>query len=395
MFLFFSAVKIFTVHFKRLIVFAAASCALLALFAFIGRGLLYKNKLTDPLVIYLTDNDNTADSALFVRMFENYDAYKNIVTFIAAPEDKAKQAVMNNEAAAAVIMPAGFSQSVKNGENEPFTLLLNEAQPLKKTLVTRFAAAYTDMLKANQAGIYAALDYVEENYPAEYDKAFYIINLRFLSLMLNRGDFFSAREVSALAQIPPLLYFCASFWVFINFAASALFIDILSVAFSKNMLLKLRALKINPIKLFAALCGAVFTALLAINAVLLPPVCFLVLSDKAGLSAQTALLFVLLTVVCASVFAVCVFFILKNAEAANIFVFIFSLWGFIVSGGVIPSVFFAPPIKKLSYITLNYWLQGGLLSAGAQNAAFLAVPAAFICAAFLAGAAGAARRNLL
>jgi len=359
MFIYKAALKMIICKWFRILLFIAAAGALVATFGVLGQNLLYSDIITEPITIIIADNDNSAESRMFTQSFIGYEPYKNIVNFSADTESRALDKIKASEAAAVLILPEGFAEHIKSGANEPFTVVLDSAQPLKKTLVEYFARSFSDILAASQSGVYAALDYTWQNRPDGYDRMFTLINLKFLNMVFNRYDMIGVKTVSAV-NIPAFWHFAAAFWVFFNIAAGVLFFDTITSNFNPFILKKLRLANFNAVLFTLQLTFAFFTAFATINAVLLIPVLLFFPAPAVPFSLVTGAICVL---ICVSCLTVCLAFIIKNTNAACVICAALSLAGLFLSGGVIPREFFAARFYNIPRLTLNYWLYEAVTSA--------------------------------
>lgn len=352
MFVFKAAIKIIMDKWVRIFLFIAVTAALTFSFGTLGRNILYSDSLTDPLSVIIVDQDDSMESRMFTQMFQDYELYADILNFYVDSEESALSKIKINEAAAVLILPENFAENVKNGSNEPFIVVLNEAQPLKKTLVEYFTEAFAGILAGSQSGVYADLDFTYQNYPDGYNRMFTLANLKFLNIVLNRQDMLKTLTVSAVSGIPVFLHFVITFWIFINIAGAALFFDLISSNFNLFILKKLYLSGVNVFLMVFELILAFFLAFLAINAVLFfPAFLFLPMPELSFLwiACIVSVLF------CISCFTVFISLMFKNSSAACVSTAVFSLTGLFLSGGVIPRDFFTTEFKNISYVTLNYW----------------------------------------
>jgi len=353
MFVFSAAIKIILSKWPRVILFMLAAAALIFSFGTLGQSILYSDIITDPLSIIIVDYDESLESRMITQMFQDYEMYRDIVNFSTNTESAAMAEIKANRAAAVLLLPENFAENLKNGANEPFTVILNEAQPIKRALVEYIANAFSDTLAASQSGVYAALDYTWQNFPESYDRMFMIVNLRFINMVLNRADMLDTETVSAIASIPVFLHFAVSFWIFLNIAAISLFADVFITNFNPFILKKIYLSGTNMFLFVLQLIFAFFALFAAINAGLLIPVFYSLSLPEISpplIAAPALALF------CVSALAVFVLFIFKHSSSACIIITAVSVCGLFLSGGIIPREFFAPQFKNLSYLTLNYWL---------------------------------------
>ena len=350
MFIYSACLKLTKDKYPRFVLFVLITAALTLGFALIGRDKLYSDIITEPISVIIVDHDKSMESQMFTQMFMDYEPYKNIIHFTTDTEENALIKIRANEAAAVLILPADFSEHIKDGTNEPFIVHLNDAQSLKSTLVKYFAEAFSDLLAASQSGVYAALSYTRLNYPESYNRTFTIANLKFIGLVLNRGDMFRVREYAAIDTIPTFLHYAVHIWLFLNFAAMILFFDILTKNFSRLTRAKLRVEKVCSVKFAAQLTLSVFTVFLMLNAPL-----FIAALKMFALPARL-LVPVIPIILCISLLVVFCAFFFRDYAAACMLTSVFSVLGIFLAGGVVPREFFMPDIRPVSYFTLNYWM---------------------------------------
>lgn len=352
MFVFKAAIKIIIDKWVRIFLFIAATAVLTFSFGTLGRSMLYGDSLTDPLSVVIVDQDDSMESRMFTQMFQDYEAYADILRFSVDQEEAALSKIKVNEAAAVLILPENFAENIKSGSNEPFIVVLNEAQPLKKMLVEYFAEAFAGILAGSQSGVYADLDFTYQYYPDSYNSMFTLSNLKFLNIVLNRQDMLKASTVSAVSGVPVFLHFVITFWIFLNIAGAALFFDLINSNFNSFMLKKLYLTGTNVFLVVIELILALFLAFLLINTLLFfPAFLFFPMPELSfmWIACVMAVLF------CISCFTVFISLMIKNSSVACVMTAVFSLAGLFLSGGVIPRDFFTPEFKNFSYVTLNFW----------------------------------------
>jgi hypothetical protein len=346
-------------HWQRFLIYICLTVSLCTFAGLLGNYFLYGKKAVDPMTILLVDEDNSMESRLFYTILSEMEEYKTLLVFEKADSITASAALAENKATAAVTIPAGFAESVKNGSNEPFSVAYSAASPIKAALVKQFTDAFTKMLTATQIGVYAALDYTRETgSTADYATMFRGINLRYMNIVLNRADQFEIETVSTTGETGLFEYYVFAAYVFILFAGSLLFVDLLQKTLYRATLLKLNRLGRNSFRIATESMVAVFIMLLLINTVFLSSYFVAERFDFLPMDFEiNTLLIVTVALLSLAVAAFTVFVAacFRSVFSAGIFVSLLSLVFLIISGGIVPVAYFPENIAPFSRFTLNYW----------------------------------------
>ncbi|GHU50162.1 hypothetical protein AGMMS49975_00600 [Clostridia bacterium] len=330
----------------RFALFLLTAAALTLFASLVGSGELYTSRLTDSIDVLVVDGDKTTETQMMTAVLEDYSGIMNIRTL--ETEQEARDEILKNNAAAALLLPKGFSDGIKNGANIPFKVLLNEKQPVKMTLLKYFSFAFADMLAAAQSGVYASLDYVKGSEPAEFDTMFNVINMRFLSLVINRADMFYVTEVSPTDSISVAAHYAVSFWIFLNVAGIILFADIVSGNFSRRVIVSLKLSGFGAFKFAAGLTAGFFALFFAANFA----AAFIVLKGMP----VYVLVVLLVSSFALSALASFILLLFKNPQAASVAATVLAGLGLFLSGGIIPREFLANSLARLSPFTINYYI---------------------------------------
>jgi hypothetical protein len=165
--------------------------------------------------------DESADSQIpqimaLLGEMEDIRSYARLITTSPA---QARAMVADGSAAAALIFPLGFLDSVYRGENYPPLLVLDSTRPLEVFGLSLLAENAGSMLSSAQAGVYftvAVYDYVRPGEPG-FDRMIRDINLSYAFWFLARGEMYRPVIVSptggalTIAQhylLSALLFFC-------------------------------------------------------------------------------------------------------------------------------------------------------------------------------------------
>lgn len=323
----------------------------------LGKYFLYGDKIIDPVVIVIVDNDNSMESNFFYAMIKDMKEYKELITFEKRNEDEALQLLKENMASAIFTIPENFAQSVKSGENKPFSVIYNSSMPIKSEILKYFADAFTQMLTASQIGVYSALDYIRNTGSNEqYSTIFRGINLKYLNIVLKRNKMLETETIAVTGEASAFQYYFFAAYIFIMIAGVLLFVDIIQNNFRREILLRLKKSGVSSIRIMRENVCSVFVVFIFINIIL---GCFVFAADKMmhlGLEAEPVIIayiyLILFTVSSLTVFISSFF---RNVFSAGIFISVTSLISLVLSGGIIPVDYFPDYFSLGSKFTLNFW----------------------------------------
>lgn len=136
-------------------------------------------------------------------------------TFRSMGPEEAASALEAGELSAVLMLPQDFVGGILGGSNPDVTLIVSREKPLEALLTYWIGQSAADLLSASQRGIYAVLDI----WPAEgWDQAMADINLRYISIALNRQDIFKTRELAAVESMDLATHYALSLLIFLIMA---------------------------------------------------------------------------------------------------------------------------------------------------------------------------------
>lgn len=144
---------------------------------------------------------------------------------VAMEEGEAMRALEAGEVTAVLALPQGFIQGVMEGENPDLELVVAGDRPLEALLLLWVGQSASDILSAFQGGVYAVLDLYRENPPPglEWDRVVADINLRYITLALDRTGMFRQEAVSATGALPIQTHYGLSLLAYFLLSAAPLF----------------------------------------------------------------------------------------------------------------------------------------------------------------------------
>ncbi len=340
--------KRFFMNYKQIIFIIAFSLGLSLFAGTAGAKLMYSDMLIEPFSVGIVDNDNSYETNLLYTNLQDMPSLKDYVKFIKLDEGKAKQMLINGEIAAYAVMPESFAMDIKQGVNSPLTVVSGNG--LKASFIKLFINCNVEILSATQGSVYVVLDNAAlQNGNSLYDKAFWDINLQFLSLYSARARMLSNTVVSATDKMPPLLYFTANIFIFFCMLNIA-FVSNCFIVNNEKVLSKLSITgipKIMPI-ISSTISGFIMHIFLCLT-VIIP----IILINEVKIYNYINILSFILFTFCLSAFSVLLSLITFENRIKGLIVFVFSFISLFVSGGIVPLSFLPGIFAVLKKFTLN------------------------------------------
>ena len=283
----------------------------------------------------------------FMGEMEDVAQYCRIVSM---DEEAALAALARGEAAAVLDLPQDFIRGVMWGENPDLRLIVSGDRPLEALLLLWVGQSASDILSAFQSGVYAVLDLYEETPPPGLtrDQVVFDINLRYISLALDRTGMFQSRELSATRTLPVPLHYALALLSYFALSAAPLFVPI----YSGGWLRPQRRLRAASRGVAVGYWAGVLAGALLLLPLLLPAL--LLAGGGPSLPLLGAALGMALF---CSVFSSVCCLVSRSAAGCGLLAFTVSLAALALAGGIVPPVLLPGPVRGLSVLSPVSWLQ--------------------------------------
>ncbi len=282
----------------------------------------------------------------FMGGMEDIAQYCKIVSM---DEEAALAALERGEVTAVLALPENFIRGVMWGENPDLRLIVAGDRPLESLLLLWVGRSACDILSAFQSGVYAVLDLYEQSPPPGLDREDVVldINLRYITLALDRTGMFQTREISAARTLPVPLHYALALISYFALSAAPLFVPIYGGDWLRPQR-RLRAAGRGTAFGYwsGVLAGAVFLLPLLLPALALA-------GGGAPLSLTASALGMALY--CSLFCSVCCL-ASRSAAGCGAAAFTISLAWLALAGGIVPPVLLPGPMRKLSWLSPVTWL---------------------------------------
>lgn len=300
------------------------------------------------LAITAPEGDNVPQQLeQFMGDMEEIAQYCKIV---ALDETAALEALEEGTVAAVLFLPENFIRGVMWGENPDLRLVVAGDRPLESLLLLWVGQSASDILSAFQSGVYAVLDLYEAAPPTGLtrDQVVFDINLRYLSLAMNRAELFQIQEVLESQALPIPLHYALSLIACFALSAATVFVPV----YSGDWLQFQRRLRSVGRGAFAGYLSGVSAGVLVLLLLLFPA---LLLAGEGNplLRFGAALL---MAAYC-SVFCSLCCLATRNAAGCGVTAFCVSLLALALAGGIVPTVLLPGPVRRLSWLSPVTWLR--------------------------------------
>lgn len=353
---FFKTYLILTLGRLRRQLWLLAGLALLCLLLSIGAGRAAEQLLSQgvglegvTLAVAAPEGDKTPQQLeQYMNGMEDVAQYCHIV---AMEEGQALAALGRGEVTAVLLLPENFIQGVRYGENPDLRLVVAGDRPLESLLLLWVGQSASDMLSAFQGGVYAVLELYEKNPPEglDWDQVMVDINLRYITMALNRSNSFQIQMVSATRALPIPLHYALSLLAYFALSAAPLFMPVYSGGWLRFQR-RLRGVGRGCAVGFAAGWAAGVPALL----VLLAPALLAAGAGRRPLALLGAA--VGMAVFCSLFCSLCCL-TAGSAAGCGVLAFLSSLAALALAGGIVPPVLLPPTLQRLGWLSPVTWLR--------------------------------------
>lgn len=283
----------------------------------------------------------------FMGNMEDIAQYCRIVSMDGA---EAMRALEAGEVTAVLELPEDFIHGVMWGTNPDLRLIVPAGRPLESLLLLWVGQSACDILSAFQSGVYAVLDLYEENPPPGLGRedVVFDINLRYISLALDRTGMFRTEEISATRSLPISLHYALALISYFALSAAPLFVPV----YGGDWLRPQRRLRAAGRGTAAGYFAGIAASAAVLLLLLLPALAL----AGGGISLSLIGAALGMALFCSIFCSVCCL-ISQSAAGCGVAAFTISLVSLALAGGVVPPVLLPGPMRKLSWLSPVTWLQ--------------------------------------
>lgn len=269
---------------------------------------------------------------------------------VSMEQPAAMDALERGEVTAVLVLPQDFIRGVMWGENPDLRLVVAGDRPLESLLLLWVGQSACDILSAFQAGVYAVLELYEQAPPPGLtrDQVVLDINLRYISLAMNRGGMFQTQTVSATQALPVSLHYTLSLTAYFSLSAAPLLVPL----YSGTWLRFQRRLRGVGRGTWTGYLSSVAAGTAALLLLIFPALLLTGTGNPLALAGCS-----LLMALFASVFASVCCLAAENAAGCGVAAFTAALLSLALAGGIVPPVLLPASLRRLSWLSPVAWLR--------------------------------------
>ncbi|OZM57222.1 hypothetical protein CIB95_07090 [Lottiidibacillus patelloidae] len=339
-----------------------APLLLLALLSYGLQPLLTSNNIIERFDVAIVNIDDTKTSRSIIEQFESSDDFSEIVSFINVSEKEATKLLKENKIASIVVVPEGFSSSLRNGENYPLKVIGNYQRPLQSSLFKEMMMGALNLITAAQSGVNTAYYYLNEEISNKEMKATIkeaIVHFTFHSL--NRHEVYEEEKFEVFPYFTTMQYYSSATIILILYIISLFSIIIISTKESKTINNRLITFGVGISSWLFAKFFTVLT-IMFIQTIIIVMMFFLFVDQFMIEDLFIAVLVLLITIITIS--ALNTFFISLRLNAlitSLIALFTYTFMSY-AGGSLIPLTLLPNSINFFSNISINTWAHSALLN---------------------------------
>lgn len=323
-----------------------------------------------PVTLAITAPEGDAVPRQLEQYMGDMEDIAQYCRIVSMDEGAALAALARGEVTAVLALPEDFIRGVMWGTNPDLRLIVAGDRPLESLLLLWVGQSACDILSAFQSGVYAVLDLYQESPPPGLtrDQVVLDINLRYISLALDRTGMFQTREVPAAGALPVPLHYALALLSYFALSAAPLFVPV----YSGDWVRPQRRLRAAGRSVLAGYLGGVAAGTVFLLPLLLPALALV--GGRFSLPLAGAALGMALF---CSIFSSLCCLVSRSAAGCGLLAFTVSLAALALAGGIVPPVLLPGPVRKLSWLSPITWLSR--LAAGPMG--YAPSPSAPICLA--------------
>lgn len=336
----------------------------------ISTALLVNHSFVAPITLLIVDEEESFYTNLLIQNIIETPSLQNNIEIIKTSKEEGPKLLDKNEAAGMVIIPNQFTTNMQNGIYEPLIVIGNYNKPLQATMIKEGMESVTNLMSAAQSAVFTVCDYARENKvsPKELDLIFKTSALSFSSKALGRDQIFSETIKTPWMDMAPIYFYFSSVLVlFISlYGLQGMYLYINER--QNKLTTRIRTIGIPLWKIILAKWISL-TLFLFIQAGIILGLSIILKLFKINGELKLGLLVLLIICSCISSFILLISSLSKNDYIGSMAIFIISILGVFLGGGIVPYAYMPTFIEQLGKLTMNHWAVQGLIYSlfGNQN----------------------------
>lgn len=340
----------------------ATFIVILAIFA--SKNIYKSEKLVKADVALVTNDLSDKNYSRAMNFVENMESTSSTVRFVRMDMDEALDKLDNGEIVGIMHLPDNVVHNILDGEESPIEIIFPKDVSISTVFLSELSKSAISFLATAQAGtftlgdIYSDIDMYDSVYSA-YDT----VDLINLSYVLAREDLFTKKTVGVSGNTNIIAFYIAS--------GILIFMLFLGCAFSNTLkydeapfMMLLHSNKVrSAFYILYKLIGYTLCLFIFLTAGICSIKAFVKNNEIANISinAKTILMILLISALIAS-FTLMIFQIVNSPSASVLLLFLLGSIMSIISGCIIPKVFFPDAVSAIGAHLPTGYIHKGLLT---------------------------------
>lgn len=327
--------------------------------------------------IAIVDNDDTFETKYVIQQLVQSEHLTKLTNIVRTDEATAEKLLDNNKIAAMIIIPEGFSSNVKIGVNTPVQVLGNSQKPLQSQLVRHIMESAADFTSAAQSGINTIYEFTgtssftQEERLTEFKKSLLTYSLH----VLGRGEIFQIKEKQNLFQQNITKYYSLSLFLLLLMFWCYGFLLLIKGKTTHALRYRLLSRGITQSQMMVTSFPSLMVILAPITYAIAIPLSYWHTGNWIDIRMLAGISLIVVTYL---VFFIMLDSVLHHQQIFQIVGLVFILFGAMVGGFFIPSVFFPDWLEQIGSYTIQSWSFSLLLEGNVMAASRLVI-SSLIC----------------
>ncbi len=327
----------------------------------LSSSLLTNSSAIDPIPLVIVDKEESFYTDFFIQKITETSSLQSNIEIIKTDEKMGQNLIDSNNAAGMVIIPEDFTDNMQKGIFEPLIVIGNHKRPLQATIIKEGMGSVTNLMSAAQSAVFTVCDYAREYEVSQeqIDLIFQRAAMSFSLKALGRDHIFSETIKTPWMDMEPTYFYFSSLLIFFVslYGLQGMYLYISEK--ENKITTRIRSLGIPLWKIILAKWISLTLFLFIQAGIILSVFIALELFELTG-NLKLGLLLLLIICACISSLTLFITSLSKNAYIASMAIFIISILGVFVGGGIVPYSYMPDFIGVLGKLTMNHWALEGL-----------------------------------
>jgi len=326
----------------------------------------------EPFAVAVVDEDNEIETRLLIGQLTGSAGLSRLLEVVRLDEAGAMELLRQDRVAGVVVIPKGFVDGIRHGDNRAFTVVGNPRRPLQALVLKNLMQSAADLVTAAQSGVNTTYHYLSRA-GASRESLDYWFNRsvsEFTLQSLGRTRLFTVTTVSATGAVSTLEYYSVALGTVVIMMTGLIGLHLIG-ADQEGILRRLWAHGLSTTRfVIAKSCALAVLVLLQLAVTLSVPAWFLHGSFRGDLPWAVAV--VVATATAVGALLVLIGSVARNAVTANLAALIVIAVSSLAGGSILPEPYLPPFLNCLGWLSINKWavlgLTGTLFSAEHHSA---------------------------